>query len=638
MEIWMKRLGTLLGVALLVGACTGKTSVNQGACGEGETRVDGSCVPVDAGDGDPTDAGDFTDAEDPADDDSTTPGEDATEQDTGGPAADLPCERWTDGDQDDLTCVYDNCPETKNPEQKDSDGDGIGDKCDNCPNTANKDQDPAACREPGPGSDGEEGETCREAFENRNYYNPECDSDGDGVVDLQDNCPEQKNPEQKDSDNDSLGNVCDNCPNVANYDQTDTDGDGTGDSCEEKPPGADSGGDVCGGGSSQVCACKGTRVEASSPDIYIVLDRSGSMGGDPWDEATNALDSIADQLGGSLYFGLTTYSNSPTEWLAIGNHSPSEIKASYSPPRRASDPTGGGTDTSQAFDYVRNNNLYSTSATPDNQEIVISVTDGAPDSTGATETAASRLHNQGVDIYTIGFQGGNTSHLKTVANNNGGEYFSAANTQQLVNAVTQIALSCEYKIDTVPDDQLDPDKIWVKANGTYRPKSGGKLERVDSTDASGGYVYNDSEKTITLTDDVCSQLQSEALNRDQMTIDVVLGCPTQCQSQGDEECNFRDDDCDGQIDEGCEDCSTEICGNDKDDDCDDSVDEGCPDCGIQGTSCSSDGECCNQNCTSEGVCGPKCRPQGAACSKNSHCCSGTCTGGGGNRYGECILG
>ncbi|MFN3200691.1 MAG: thrombospondin type 3 repeat-containing protein [Bradymonadia bacterium] len=77
------------------------------------------------------------------------------------------------------------------------------------------------------------------------------DSDGDGVVDSADNCPEVSNPEQANADDDGLGDLCDacpfdaendpdndgvcqnvdNCPDVANPDQTDDNGDGFGDDC-----------------------------------------------------------------------------------------------------------------------------------------------------------------------------------------------------------------------------------------------------------------------------------------------------------------------------------------------------------------------------------------------------------------------
>ena len=79
------------------------------------------------------------------------------------------------------------------------------------------------------------------------------DSDGDGVEDSVDNCPENYNPDQSDVDSDGIGDVCDNdgdddiqdkdndgiedsidnCPETYNPDQSDVDGDGIGDLCDD---------------------------------------------------------------------------------------------------------------------------------------------------------------------------------------------------------------------------------------------------------------------------------------------------------------------------------------------------------------------------------------------------------------------
>ena len=58
------------------------------------------------------------------------------------------------------------------------------------------------------------------------------DSDEDGLVDADDNCPEHPNPGQEDVDHDNIGDPCDNCPNTHNPAQGDIDGDGIGDACE----------------------------------------------------------------------------------------------------------------------------------------------------------------------------------------------------------------------------------------------------------------------------------------------------------------------------------------------------------------------------------------------------------------------
>jgi hypothetical protein len=71
------------------------------------------------------------------------------------------------------------------------------------------------------------------------------DRDGDGILDADDNCPDDPNADQADLDGDGLGDACDpdgdgdgvlndddNCPSVPNADQADLDVDGIGDLCD----------------------------------------------------------------------------------------------------------------------------------------------------------------------------------------------------------------------------------------------------------------------------------------------------------------------------------------------------------------------------------------------------------------------
>jgi hypothetical protein len=64
---------------------------------------------------------------------------------------------------------------------------------------------------------------------------PTDDTDGDGIPDATDNCPDVANPQQLDQDGDGIGNACDNCWKVANPDQEDADDDGVGDACDTCP-------------------------------------------------------------------------------------------------------------------------------------------------------------------------------------------------------------------------------------------------------------------------------------------------------------------------------------------------------------------------------------------------------------------
>lgn len=130
-----------------------------------------------------------------------------------------------------ISFLFINCEDEPAPEPTpivDTDGDGIADDIDNCPNAANPNQEDT----------------------NNNGVGDICDNDddNDGEPNDTDNCPNDANADQLDTDGDGIGDACDNdddgdgvldaddnCPLVANPNQEDTNGDGVGDVCEGEP-------------------------------------------------------------------------------------------------------------------------------------------------------------------------------------------------------------------------------------------------------------------------------------------------------------------------------------------------------------------------------------------------------------------
>lgn len=200
-----------------------ETSNNQnGGNGNGEVSGDeGEDLP-DAVVNDETDtSGNDKPAEDePGKDDGTDTGSEPDENNEkpDGDVVDLCPDDFTKTEPGECGC--------NRPETGDSDGDGIADCKDNCPNTPNADQ---------LDSDGDKiGDACDncpfDANKDQKDDDPatpegkvcepaDVDPDGDGVRTGVDNCPAVANPDQLDSDNDSIGDACDNCPLVPNVDQ-----------------------------------------------------------------------------------------------------------------------------------------------------------------------------------------------------------------------------------------------------------------------------------------------------------------------------------------------------------------------------------------------------------------------------------
>lgn len=534
---------------------------------------------------------------------------------------------WADLDGDGVVDKYDNCANVFNPNQEDSDGDTVGDACDNCQLTANVDQTDA--------DQNGIGDTCQ----NEDFFDTNQDTDGDGRPDATDNCPTMANPTQTDSDLDGLGDVCDNCPQDGNAGQADEDNDGVGNACD-----SDYTGDLC---FSQSFSAD---VKTIEPAVYIMLDASGSMADEldpmrprPWpiDLAQQAIGTVADDIAGEARIGLGQFPFQASEgstcttknWLDLGTNSAQDIKNAVNSINAV-----GNTPTGYALNQILDQGLLEDAGDSLNArrpKAVILVTDGDP--TVACDTgspvnqrvvaqpeavsAASRLRASGLPVYVVGFiSGANPDNLDAIAVAGGTDapgpdaFFTADNPTELVSAIsdiTQRTVSCTYQLDMVPPNL---DQVIVTVNGTRIAQS-----------VANGFSFDRFAGLVQFNGAACDTVRNAPdPSAIQITVDITCIEEEPACTPTTEICDFKDNDCDNEIDEGCGGCRPEVCDG-VDNDCDDQVDEGCASCDDIGQACEIDADCCAGDCVN-GTCDFICRPAEVACIKNEDCCSGLCSG------------
>jgi len=135
----------------------------------------------------------------------------------GGSATTASIEVWRDGDDEGWYDREDGCPDVFDPLQTDTDGDGINDACDTCPEVAGGGS--------GPDSDGD---TIPDECDQCPTFDDRLDADGDTVPDACDVCPTFD--DRLDADGDGVPDDCDVCP--TGDDTADSDADGTPDACD----------------------------------------------------------------------------------------------------------------------------------------------------------------------------------------------------------------------------------------------------------------------------------------------------------------------------------------------------------------------------------------------------------------------
>ncbi|XP_019643442.1 PREDICTED: collagen alpha-1(XII) chain-like [Branchiostoma belcheri] len=174
---------------------------------------------------------------------------------------------------------------------------------------------------------------------------------------------------------------------------------------------------------------KGQSTTSRNPgkerDLLIILDESGSIGLEVFNDAKEALARllgyICPGIGPSYPYhqiAFMTFSSSYTEHFDFNDYG---TYTGVSNAIRQVTYSDGGTNTHNALDYARTtmfaNGDFSVSSStkglrPGSLKEVLLITDGRPNSDSLTEAAAERLRNIGVSVFALGIGNVIQSHME----------------------------------------------------------------------------------------------------------------------------------------------------------------------------------------------------------------------------------
>ncbi|HPS31848.1 MAG TPA: MopE-related protein, partial [bacterium] len=483
--------------------------------------------------------------------------------------------------------------------------------------------------------------------------------------------PTVANINQADSDGDGRGNVCDNCPNVANNNQVDTNpANGIGDACEV----------ITVPTPCETADISGTRIK---PNVYFDLDNSGSMDTDTsetvpswcccetdswgnceysgycctttltrWEVLMNAINSKATTMttnfnvGAAYYPGMSSNSDEPKECIDL---LPDRVLSDFNACNVAPD---GGTPLPHSLNNIRLRKSYEFTPDPLNAErgkAVVVITDAESADFSMTDALnyTTQLKNTGIKVYFMGFAGVNESNMVSLAAAGGTTpWYKVTDTNSIITALNAISAAMIPCTVTVPlnDGNDDPTRMQVSINNN------GTLIGV-APGTPNGWTYNTASKTLALNGSSCTNLKSyatAAADPSKVGVAVKVACKVNCTPSA-EICDYLDNNCNTLVDDGivCN-CGYEVCGDHADNDCDGQVDEGCPTCIPHPEVCGDgiDNDCdgnIDENCSGSGcdpepeICGdgidndcdeaidegcPTCNPDPEVCDGYDNDCDG----------------
>ncbi|MCA9598967.1 MAG: VWA domain-containing protein [Myxococcales bacterium] len=302
------------------------------------------------------------------------------------------------------------------------------------------------------------------------------------------------------------------------------------------------------------CAAETAEAKPVPVNMYLMLDRSGSMSG-KWGAATSAISTfVSDPAAAGLRVALAYFPTDQDDCDPLSYSTPQvplgELTKDPAPADAqeqklsASLSATGVTGLTPMFPAWVGTLGYCTSVAkkhPKEKVIAVLLTDGSP--TGcdsktntidqiAALAASAYADTPPIVTFAIGLEGSQEAEIKQVAQAGGGQAFFIgssnlqADLQQKLNEIAGGELSCEYLLPETGKngDPTDPGKV----NVVYYGGGGSNQELVKVKDAASctlnGWYYDDNQNPtrIYLCPATCSSVQNDSGAK----VQVLLGCET----------------------------------------------------------------------------------------------------------------
>jgi hypothetical protein len=314
------------------------------------------------------------------------------------------------------------------------------------------------------------------------------------------------------------------------------------------------------GGVGDACAAVTVKAELVPLDLYVVLDRSGSMvnpalGSLRWPPVRDALNAFFQSASTKgIGIALTMFAHPSKAACSAGSYSTPLVAMAQLPGGASghaltlqstmntyAPKLGVGTPTKSAMEGAVTFAKAHKNANPSHTVAIVLATDGLPgDSTcsGASETAAGVQAaaangfngTPSIRTFVIGIDPNAqmSTNLNSWATAGGGQAFDAATAggpAQFLQAMKNIQgklVGCTFSMPKTDAGIIEPSKVKV----IYTPGSGAasQLPKVASKAACSGpgwfYDNNTNPKTIELCPASCTAIQGDSKAK----IDIELGC------------------------------------------------------------------------------------------------------------------